>query len=65
MNLKQELEKFLFNLYFEMYKEYPTSAREEFRKMFTQRHGEYKYINELMLALQNYQVAKFKQTLQF
>ena len=63
--IKEELEKFLFKLYFEMYKDHPTSARSEFRKLFVKKHGNYKYLNELLTELQYYQVEKYKQTIWF
>ena len=64
-SLKQELEEFLYRLYFEMYKEFPVTSTEEFRRFFRKKHGEYKYLNELVRDLQNYQIKKHGQTIMF
>ena len=64
-SLKQELEEFLYRLYFEMYKDFPVTSTEEFRRFFKKRHGEYKYLNELVRDLQNYQIKKHGQTIVF
>lgn len=64
-NLKQELEKFLFKLYFEMYKDFPATSTEEFRRYFRKKHGDYKYLNELVRDLQNYQIKKHGQAIKF
>ena len=65
MNLKKELEEFLYRLYFEMYKDFPATSTEEFRRFFRKKHGDYKYINELVRDLQNYQIKKHGQTIVF
>lgn len=64
-NLKKDIKEFQFRLYFEMYKDYPSSNRDEFRKMFIKRHGRYEYLNLLLLKIQSYQVDKFNQTIKF
>lgn len=64
-SLKQELEEFLYKLYFEMYKDFPVTSTEEFRRFFRKKHGDYKYLNELVRDLQNYQIKKHGQTIVF
>lgn len=50
---------FKLNLYFNMYKDTPLPNGDEFRKNFRKKHGDFPYLNELIIRLINYQVRKY------
>lgn len=54
---------FKFNYYLNLYKEHPLPNRNEFRKNFRKKHGKYVHIEELIVAIENYQLKKYGQTL--
>ncbi len=55
--------EFKLNMYFEEYKDKPLPTREEFRKHFKDKHGEFQLVNELILKIEKYQFKKYGQTL--
>lgn len=57
--------KFLFNYYFYKYRDYPSSNRNTFRLNFHEKHGQFEELDNLILAIQRYQVKKYGETLQF
>ena len=66
MNYKKDiLISFLYKLYFEMYKDFPVTSTEEFRRFFKRKHGEFILLNDLVRDLQNYQIKKHGQTIVF
>lgn len=54
---------FKFNYYLTLYKDKTMINRNEFRKNFRKKHGNYKYIEELIIAIENHQFKKYGQTL--
>ena len=60
---KMGVEEFKLNLYFDKYKNKPLPNRNEFRKEFKKKHGNFKYLEELILMIEKYQIKKFGRTL--
>lgn len=55
--------EFKLEFYFNLYKDRPISTREEFRIKFKKTHGEFEYINELLVMIERYQIKKYGTTL--
>ena len=51
--------EFKLNYYFEKYKDTPFSNRQNFKRNFIKNHGEFKYLNELIINIEKYQIEKF------
>lgn len=51
--------EFQLELYFQMYKETPLVNRNDFKYKFIKKHGNFKYLPELILMLERYQIKKF------
>ena len=64
-NKKEQYEKFLLMLYFKMYKDFPSASTMEFRRYFKSKHGDFKYLDELIVMINKYQVEHYEQTLVF
>ena len=54
---------FKLKMYFEKYKDLPLPSREKFRYNFKKKHGEFQYLEELMLMIEKYQLKKYGETL--
>lgn len=55
--------EFQLNMYFEMYKDLPLPNRDEFRKNFKKKHGDFIYLNQLIFDIERYQFKKYGTTL--
>lgn len=51
--------EFKFNYYFELYKETPILSNENFKMKFIKKHGDFIYLNELVIMINKYQVKKY------
>lgn len=51
--------EFKLNYYFELYKESPISSNEDFKMKFIKKHGDFRYLNELVIMINKYQVKKY------
>lgn len=56
-------EEFKLQFYFNLYKDYPVSSREKFKKYFEKNHGVFRYFNELTVMIDKYQHNKYGETL--
>lgn len=54
---------FKLNYYYYKYKDTPLPNSDEFRKRFKKEHGNFQYLNELIVMIINYQVKTYGQTL--
>lgn len=54
---------FKLNLYFELYKNTQISCRNNFRQMFTKKHGRFECLDELIFMIEQYQIEKYGETL--
>ena len=52
-------DKFKINYYFLMYKDRPVIGRERFKGTFKRKHGEFKYIDEVLHKIERYQIKKY------
>lgn len=50
---------FKLNYYFEKYKNTSLNSNEDFRLKFIKEHGNFPYLNELILMINRYQVKKY------
>ena len=50
---------FQINYYFNMYKDEPLQNAKSFKAKFIKKHGEFRYLNEVMLRINRYQVKKY------
>lgn len=57
------MEEFKLQFYFNLYKNIPMSNRNQFRAEFIKRHGEYRYLEELIKMIENWQLKKYGCTL--
>jgi len=64
-NKKECYEQFLLMLYFKMYKDFPSTSTMEFRRYFKSKHGDFKYLSELIVMINQYQVKTHGQTIVF
>ena len=55
--------EFQLNLYFEEYKNIPLGSRDNFRKTFRKRYGNFQYLEELIRMIERYQFKKYGTTL--
>lgn len=51
--------KFKLEYYFAIYKDKPFRNRDVFRENFRHKHGNFKYLNELIEKIDRYQVKKY------
>jgi hypothetical protein len=51
--------KFKLEYYFAIYKDKPFRNRDVFRENFRKKHGDFKYLNELIEKIEKYQVKKY------
>ena len=56
-------EEFKYNLYFVLYKDKPFVNRERFRNKFKKEQGDYRYIKQLTLDIEEYQHKTYGQIL--
>lgn len=56
-------EEFKLNYYFNLYKDQAFVSNTEFKFKFIKKHGNFKYLNELAIMINKYQVRKYKQNL--
>lgn len=56
-------EEFKLQFYYNLYKNSPVGSREKFRERFRKKHGKFKYLPELILMIEKYQVEKFGKTI--
>ena len=54
---------FKLNMYFQLYKDTPLENRGKFRELFRKKHGEFRYINELVVMIERYQIDKYGELL--
>lgn len=54
---------FKLQTYFSMYKDTPLENRGTFRLKFKKKHGEFKYVNELIVMIEKYQIDKYGELL--
>ena len=57
------MEEFKLQFYFNLYKNTSMDSRNDFRAKFHKRHGEFRYLNELIRMIENYQIKTFGCTL--
>lgn len=57
------MEEFKLQFYFNLYKDKALPNREELRKNFKKIHGEFKYLEELILMIEKYQIKTYGCTL--
>lgn len=50
---------FKLNYYFEKYKDTSMVSRREFRQRFKKENGEFKYLEELIIMIERYQLKKY------
>lgn len=51
--------EFKLNYYFEKYKDVSIVRRNEFRQRFKKENGEFRYLEELILMIERYQIKKY------
>lgn len=57
------MNEFKLEFYFNLYKDKPLKSRDEFRKKFKKAHGNFLYLPELIVKIENYQIKKYGETL--
>lgn len=57
------MEEFKLQFYFNLYKDKAMVTRNLFRVEFIKRHGEFKYLEELIRKIEDYQINKYGTTL--
>ena len=57
------INEFKLEFYFNLYKDKPLKNRDEFRKNFKKAHGNFLYLPELIVRIENYQIKKYGETL--
>ena len=57
------MEDFKLQFYFNLYKDKAMITRSLFRVEFIKRHGEFKYLEELIRMIEDYQINKYGTTL--
>ena len=53
------MDEFKLNYYFEMYKDKAFNNHKEFRREFIKKHGNFRYVSELIVMVYNYQNKKY------
>ena len=53
------MEEFKLQFYFNLYKNTSMDSRNDFRAKFHKRHGDFRYLNELIRMIENYQIKTF------
>lgn len=61
--MKKDSIDFKLNYYYHKYKDTSLPNSDEFRMRFIRDHGNFPYLNELIVMIINYQVKKYGQTL--
>ena len=51
--------EFKLQMYFSMYKDAPLENRGKFREKFKKKHGEFLYVNELIVMIEKYQIKRY------
>lgn len=51
--------EFKLNYYFEKYKDVSIVRRNDFRQRFKKENGEFKYLEELIIMIERYQIKKY------
>lgn len=51
--------EFQINYYYNMYKDEPLRNTKSFKAKFIKKHGDFKYLNEVILRINQYQVKKY------
>ena len=51
--------EFQINYYFNLYKDEPLRNSKDFKTKFIKKHGDFKYLNEVILRINRYQVKKY------
>ena len=51
--------EFQINYYFNLYKDEPLRNSKDFKAKFIKKHGDFKYLNEVILRINRYQVKKY------
>ena len=51
--------EFQINYYFNLYKDEPLENSKSFKAKFIKKHGDFKYLNEVILRINRYQVKKY------
>ena len=51
--------EFKLNYYFEKYKDVSMVRRNDFRQKFKKENGEFKYLEELIIMIERYQIKKY------
>ena len=64
-NKKEEYERFQLMLYFKMYKDFPSASTMEFKRYFKSKHGDFKYLSELVVMINQYQINNHGQSITF
>ena len=54
---------FKLQFYFNLYKKTEISSRNNFRRMFTKKHGRFQCLDELIFMIEQYQLETFGETL--
>ena len=57
------INEFKLEFYFNLYKDKPLKSRDEFRKNIKKAHGNFLYLPELIVRIENYQIKKYGETL--
>ena len=51
--------EFKLNYYFTLFKDIPLCGRKKFRENFIKKYGNFQYLEELIIMLENYQIEKY------
>ena len=51
--------EFKLQMYFSMYKDAPLENRGKFREKFKKKHGEFQFLNELILMIEKHQIKTY------
>ena len=54
---------FKLKMFFAMYSDVPLPTRREFRDNFKKKHGEFQYLEELIIMIEKFQIKKYGTTL--
>lgn len=54
---------FKLKMFFVMYRDVPLPTRREFRDSFKKKHGEFQYLEELIIMIEKFQIKKYGTTL--
>lgn len=57
------MDDFKLEFYYNLYKDKSLESREKFRQKFRKEHGEFEYLEKLIIIIENYQLQKYGCTL--